>query len=350
MKNNSSSRPVRIRDIAEAVGVSQMTVSLALRNSTRISEARRREVREAARRMGYRPNAMASMLAHFRHGHKTKPVQAAIAWVNLMHEPEKLRRDYKEFDRYWEGAIATAEKLGYHLDEIVCNKGMTAAALQKILTARGIDGVLLPPLLTNTELPKGWDEFNWDLFSVVRFGRSRYNLSTHLVTADQTANTILAFEKIFSLGYQRIGMVQDEMGSRMFFDSGFLKAQLLAPHALRLPICMLDFRNSSQAHAQFNQWLNEETPDAIFTSTPHLPDMLKRAGFQIGDDIGVATSTILDGKVDAGIYQNPEEIGRVAVLQLLSMMHDGERGIPEINREVLVEGSWVDGSSLPRRN
>lgn len=56
---------------------------------------------------------------------------------------------------------------------------------------------------------------------------------------------------------------------------------------------------------------------------------------------------ILDAKADAGIDQHPEEIGRVGFLMLNSLINDRSRGIPDIFRQILVEGSWVDGSSLP---
>jgi len=36
-------------------------------------------------------------------------------------------------------------------------------------------------------------------------------------------------------------------------------------------------------------------------------------------------------------------------LMLVSLIHDNARGIPSINRELLVKGKWVDGSMLPRR-
>ena len=45
--------------------------------------------------------------------------------------------------------------------------------------------------------------------------------------------------------------------------------------------------------------------------------------------------------------QNPEEIGRVALLMLHSLISDHARGIPKIARQLLVDGTWVDGSSLP---
>src|SRR5205823_5144385 len=113
---NDETRPhVTLRDLARALGVSHVTVSLALRNSPKISEARRAQIKKVAEEMGYRPNAMAAALAHFKQSSKTHPVQAGLAWLNFWPNPKKLR-SYAEFDRYWIGAQAAAEKLGYHLE------------------------------------------------------------------------------------------------------------------------------------------------------------------------------------------------------------------------------------------
>jgi len=48
--------------------------------------------------------------------------------------------------------------------------------------------------------------------------------------------------------------------------------------------------------------------------------------------------------------QSSKEIGKAAVQLVISLIHHNERGIPEICREVLVEGHWVDGSMLPPRS
>jgi LacI family transcriptional regulator len=56
---------------------------------------------------------------------------------------------------------------------------------------------------------------------------------------------------------------------------------------------------------------------------------------------------VLDGHADAGIYQNSLEVGSAGVQLLISLLHHNQRGIPEIPREVLVPGRWVDGSTLP---
>lgn len=48
---------------------------------------------------------------------------------------------------------------------------------------------------------------------------------------------------------------------------------------------------------------------------------------------------MLDTTVDAGIDQQPEQIGRVGLLMLNSLINDSVRGVPTIFRQILVEGS-----------
>src|SRR5690606_8860460 len=55
-----------IVDIARALGISPATVSRALNNNLRISEATRERVKEMAKKMGYRHNSMASFLRNRR--------------------------------------------------------------------------------------------------------------------------------------------------------------------------------------------------------------------------------------------------------------------------------------------
>ena len=59
-------RPLTLRDVSEASGVSEMTVSRVLRNRGDVSEATRVKVLEAARTLGYVPNKIAGALASQR--------------------------------------------------------------------------------------------------------------------------------------------------------------------------------------------------------------------------------------------------------------------------------------------
>jgi LacI family gluconate utilization system Gnt-I transcriptional repressor len=59
-------RPLTLRDVSEASGVSEMTVSRVLRGLGDVSPATRARVQEAAKRLGYVPNRIAGALASKR--------------------------------------------------------------------------------------------------------------------------------------------------------------------------------------------------------------------------------------------------------------------------------------------
>ncbi len=61
-----SKRPLTLRDVSEATGVSEMTVSRVLRNRGDVSEKTRTKVLAAAKELGYVPNKIAGALASSR--------------------------------------------------------------------------------------------------------------------------------------------------------------------------------------------------------------------------------------------------------------------------------------------
>jgi DNA-binding LacI/PurR family transcriptional regulator len=347
MKPSAKPR-VTMREIARRLNISHTTVSRALQNDRRITEAVRRKVRRAAQEAGYRPDPMLAALAHYRRGKAEHPITAALAWVNTWAEPKRLRA-FREFDQYWQGASAEATRSGYRLDELVCPKDLSPARLHEILRARGIRGILLPPSWAGTT--PDWGDFDWNDFCVVRFGYSLKTPEAHLVTADQLSNGLLAYEHMRQRGYRRIGMAMwKKQGTRLVrFSAGYLYGQLQVPAKFRLPPLMLEEANPAADERQLLNWLKNHRPDAILTDILPLPRMLAKAGYQVPQDLGLAALSVLDGNISAGIYQNSDEIGAAAVQLLISLIHHNQRGIPEIPREVLIRGRWVDGSTLPSK-
>lgn len=346
---------ITLRDIAQKLGVSHTTVSLALRGSPKIPEARCREIQAAVEKMNYRPNPAAAALSHFRRASTAPSVRAALAWLNLWPAGLKMR-DYREFDSYWKGASRAAEKLGYHLEEFVVDERMRVSRLEKILLTRNIRGILIAPV----RAPVNWDGFDWGQFSVVHLGRGAAGLPPfHTVTSGQAANAVLAFQKIRERGYKRIGFV----GHRTLgwsYLSGFLHLQHISePKASQVPPLLFEkkllaaprFENwdTPEMLSRFVAWLGRWRPDAIITESAEVFSFLKKAGKTGPKAVAVAALNVRDLPFDAGIDQNPEEAGRVATLALISLMNDNDRGIPAIHRESLIKGQWVDGQSLPWR-
>lgn len=334
---------VTIKSIALAVGLSPGAVSLALRNSPEVSKETCERVQKLAREMGYQPNPLAAGLAKFKRDSRSVPIQAALAWLNFWSPPTKLR-SYGEFDRYWKGATDAAEQYGYHLEEFRCLDLMPVDRLEEVLLSRGIHGLLIAPGI----LPPEVADFHWNKFSVVRLSRSKEDLKFHVVTGDQHANAILAFEMARKRGYKRIGFIGPHWSTRLF-ASGYLWAQTFVPQEERLPPLLLKDGTDdvSIQHLLFD-WLETNHPDAVLTEAIELAPILRRIGCRVPEDLAVAALNVIDQPFDAGIYPNPEEVGRVSILAAISFIYDQACGVPPIQREVLVKGHWVDGKSLPQ--
>ncbi|MEO7098305.1 MAG: LacI family DNA-binding transcriptional regulator [Luteolibacter sp.] len=336
------------RDIARKLGVSNATVSLALRDSSEVGLERRLEIQALAEKMGYRPNPVAAALSHQKRNLNYSEIHASIAWLNLWQEPgaagvSKLRY----FEELRHGAEACAAKFGYRLEELPL-AGLSSRRIEEILLARGVNAVVLSP--QNYRYDINLLNFHWEKFSIIRTGRLPA-VSAHLVTADQSGNTVLAFDQILAKGYKRVGFINYDKtrGDRIWrFESGYRGVRQELPLCDQLPVCQLE-PDDDLSREGLRQWMKEQRPDAIITLHPNARELLESIGYRCPEDVALASVNTMDSDVDAGIDQDPTEIGRCAVLQLLSMIYDNERGVPRRMREILVKGQWVDGATLPDR-
>jgi DNA-binding LacI/PurR family transcriptional regulator len=348
---------ITLRDIAREAGVSHVTVSRALRNDPTISHGRRKEIKQLAAKMGYRPDPALAALAAYRFTNQSHRIQSALAWVNHWEQPEKLR-GYREFDNYWHGALRAAERFGYHLDDLRWTRDISARRFEKILLTRNVRGVLIPP----HRKPPDWGEFDWGKFSVVRFGLSVREPDTHLVTSDQLRATVMAIQRISSYGYRRIGMVVGAELDRNIggnYTGGFFAAQKLFKQDSALSLLLVDSeatphevespKTTTKLTNLLRTWLAKHKLDALLTADPRVPGLIRELGYRIPQDIAVAGTSISDIPVDAGINQNGEMIGRIAVQTLVSQINLNERGEPVAPCRILIESSWQDGKSLPRK-
>jgi len=87
-------RPLTLRDVSEACGVSEMTVSRVLRNRGDVSASTREKVLTAAKTLGYVPNQIAGSLASQR----VNLVAVVIPSLSNMVFPEVLTGINKTFD------------------------------------------------------------------------------------------------------------------------------------------------------------------------------------------------------------------------------------------------------------
>ncbi|MGP3975020.1 LacI family DNA-binding transcriptional regulator [Streptomyces sp. 8N114] len=120
---------VTIGDIARAAGVSRSTASYALSGKRSISEEVQERVRDAARELGYTPNAGARALATA----ETRVIGLLAQFFEDEFAPAMLQ--------YIRGVSDTARALGY--DTLLVTEADGARALRRITSSRMVDGVVL---------------------------------------------------------------------------------------------------------------------------------------------------------------------------------------------------------------
>lgn len=343
---------ITIRDIAAKLGLSRAAISLGLRNSPELSEATCRRIQSTALELGYQPNLSATSLAYARHSASDKTVHAAFAWINAWRMPKELR-SFQQFERYWEHARQTAAAAGFRLEEFVVDATTSVSRLQHIFVTRNIHGIIIPPHHSTSHwcrLYKG--AFDWSRFSAVRIGHSVVDPAVPVVSPDQVGNCMLAVRKMTELGYERIGFValaDIRKSTQNWFLGGYFLAQIALPRQGQIPVLYLEGQQTSRNSKRFHAWLKRYKPDAILTELRDIQFRLESMGVRVPDDLGLATLNALDGKIAAGIYQNPELIGKATAEILIAMINRNERSGSPNYRTTTVMGRWQDGPTLPPR-
>ena len=127
-------------EIAAKLGISKTAVSLALRNSTRISPKTKSKVRMQAKRMGYAVSPLVSTLMSNMRTSKARDNLETIVLINANRERNILQK-YPIFSKYAEGVKSEAAMLGYSVYEVwLYEPGMSAEKLMRVMHSRGIRG------------------------------------------------------------------------------------------------------------------------------------------------------------------------------------------------------------------
>ena len=334
------------RDIAGAMGISQVAVSLALRGDRSISADLRKRVRAVAKQMGYRPNPYVStLMAHIRAGKKPKEQGVIALLVDLFREENW--HQHESYRVYYQGVLKRSAELGFQVECFFLSApGMTAAKVDRILYARGIHGLILaPPYLGNRKLA-----MQWNRYACVGTGYAWAEQQFDRVAHDHDQNVVLAFQKLSQLGYARIGMSIPSFFARgrgARWVDGFLTCQDHLPKERRIPL----FVGSEEEHSygKFQRWHRRWKPDVLLTLYGHESAWLKELGHDIPRDIGLACVIRPPGSSLAGINDRYEHIGAATVELVASKIAFNQYGIPEHPKLILIEGFWVQGKSLRRQ-
>lgn len=328
---------ITMRKIAAAAGVSVATVSMALRNSGKITPATREKVRAIAAELGYQPDPLIAALASRRREHRPTSLDI-IAYVTAFPTKECWRQNRFSPAAY-EGACARAAQRGYRVEHFwLRDSQMTTRRLAGILQARGILGVCLAPF--PDVVPQF--SFAWDGFCTAAIGYSMVRPALHRACPHQFQGMQLALNTLRLRGYKHIGVALGRRVSKIVAKN-WIAAVLLFQytHGRSAATCLVYEESDRQ---ELKEWMTSAKPDAMIVSDVYLIEWLKELGLRVPEDMAVVPLERYPGH--ACLDQKPGMVGAAAIDLVIGMIQRNETGLPADPKIVMVEGSWIEGPSV----
>jgi LacI family transcriptional regulator len=186
--------PVRLKDIADDLGISLITVSKVLRNKPDVSEQTRERVLQRVKEVNYRPNMLARGLASGR--------SYTIGFI----VPDLVHTFFAELAKGLSGAL---RKRSYQL---ILASAEEDPSLERDeidnLLARGVDALLIASC---QDTAAGLDALAKGNTPYVLIDRAMPKLRAHFVGTDDLRAGYIATEHLIQLGRKRIAHIGGEL-------------------------------------------------------------------------------------------------------------------------------------------
>ena len=307
---------VRMRDIAQDLGVSLMTVSKALRNHGDVAQETRRRVSQRARELGYEPNLTARSLA----GHPSFLIGLIVP--DLMHS---------FFAEVAKGVDRKLGPLGYQI--IISSSGENAETELrqiKLLLARMVDGLIIASAAPHATR---------SMVELLERGKARYvlidrvflNWKANYVGVKDDKIGAMATEHLIEQGCTRIAHLRGPMVST---GKGRLRGyrRALAKHGLKVPpeYVVSGAHEDSTGYDAMQRLLQlKPRPDGVFCYNDPVAAGAIRAILEAGLDVPRDIAVVGAGDVHysdllrvplSTINQSSFQIGETAAELLLECM------------------------------
>lgn len=271
---------ITMKDIAEDLGLSVVTISKVLRDHPDIGEATRERVLKRIKELDYQPNIMARSL-----------VTGRSYLVGLV-VPDLLHPFFAEL------AKALSAELGKHsYSTIICSSEedpeLEARDIQQ-LTGRRLDALVVASTGVNLEPFLRLDRHN---MPYVLIDRELPGLSANFVGIDDEAAGRIATAHLIEQGCKRIAHIrgrENSTGLKRFegYRQALQQAGIAYDESLVIPRSRVDI-NSERMGAEAMRLLlkHRPVPDGLFAFNDPLAigamDVISNAGLRIPEDIAV---------------------------------------------------------------
>lgn len=329
-----------IEDVAQHLGLSKATVSLALNGSPLVAENTRRRVVEAARQLNYRANYFATRLSKGKsdtiglyvlggHGDKRK-------WT--------LPSSWMFYNPIIRGVIAQLSAKDYrlHLEVITYEQAAQKDVITKTIQEGSLDGMLF---VVQDDLDYGFlaavEEASFP-FVVLN---ARLPLDISSVRIDNQCGARKVVHHLASLGHRRIGHVSgpvDDLNAierRVGFNLGLHEVGL---HPQGEYIQFGDWQIASGYELTKVLMALEEPPTAIFCANDHMAigaiQCLRAMGLQVPGDVSVVgfddtdMAEVISPRLTT-VRQPLEEMGHLGAQELLRQIEEDHPSVRHASLE-----------------
>lgn len=311
MKHDSE---ITMQDVADEVGLSRATVSRALQDHPHVNLKTKELVKEAAKRLGYRYNAVAASLRKS----KSNTIGLIVPRIG----------------RYYQASVITAIQNRLHeakYNLMICQSNESPELERELvaaLYASRVEGLIVSNTLHTTDF-SAFDTFYQSNCPLVFFDRVPKNYPAHKVQGDDFHGGWLATNHLLEQGCRRIAHIGGAQTCNIYRErfSGYKEA--LQQYNVELNEDSVFFHDLTRENAieTFEKLLKmDPMPDAIFagndTVAVAIVDYAKRLGIHLPEELKIVgysndpLSEVIDPSVTS-IEQHPYEVGvQTAALML----------------------------------
>lgn len=334
-----------LREVAAAAKVSLTAASFALNGTGSVSDLCRKRVTAAATRLGYAPDMRVAEIMRRVRRAQHPDYRETLAILDMWPSRGGWREPVAN-RQYRDGIQTRATQLGYEVEEHWLGEiGMTPKRIGGILRARGIRGVIVPPVIN----PDASRLLDWNAFTAVTIGPS-LEVPVNRVCNHRFRTVRTAVERLAELGYSRLGFVMAHHPLRIvedFWCSGFITYQAKLKRAQKVPLML----HSPSSFAEVSAWYRKHRPDAILFHDLGQLSALTEAGLRPGINGGVAYLNWSPATKNlAGVDQQGELMGAMAIDCLMGQLLRNEVGLPHAPQEIMIYSVWRDGASAPKKD
>jgi len=315
-----------IVDIARALGISPATVSRALNNNSRISEATRKRVKEMAEEMGYRHNSMASSLRNRR----SNTIGLIVPRISMYFHAFFITSLQRQL-----------QAAGYNL--MICQSNDSVSLEKELansLYSARVDALVVS-LTLYTEDIAHFEGFLKQGIPLVFYDRvPPEGTPAYIIRGDDYRGGLLAGNHLVQAGCRRIAYISGPLSCSIYQDRtrGFMDT--LAKQGVILREDWIDYQEltSENAWKSLRKLFDgEEVPDGLFaandTTAIAAVEFARERGIRIPEDLKVVgysndpRTSIITPSITS-IEQYPHEVADKVAETLIGALKHHASGMP----------------------